>query len=120
MIQELQSVQAPDVVQGLKERDSVGRRGDARTPDQDKETQDHGKEKLTPAQIEGVVHELNDVVKLLNTRLSFSIDKETHRTVVKVMDADTQKVIRQIPAEEVMRVSQRINELLGILVDETA
>ncbi len=67
-----------------------------------------------------VVSELNDVAKVLQTNLQFSVDEETKRIVVKVLDADTQKVIRQIPPEDVMKMSARIQELLGLLFDQTA
>jgi flagellar protein FlaG len=67
-----------------------------------------------------VVSELNDVAKVLQTNLQFSVDEKTKRIVVKVLDADTQKVIRQIPPEDVMKMSARIQELLGILFDQTA
>ncbi|MDH3251262.1 MAG: flagellar protein FlaG [Ignavibacteria bacterium] len=67
-----------------------------------------------------VVSELNEVAKVLHTNLQFSIDEKTKKIVVKVLDADTQKVIRQIPPEEVMKMSARIQELLGVLFDQTA
>jgi flagellar protein FlaG len=67
-----------------------------------------------------VVSELNDVAKVLQTNLQFSIDEKTNKIVVKVLDADTQKVIRQIPPEDVMKMSARIQELLGILFDQMA
>ena len=67
-----------------------------------------------------VVRELSDLVKMLHTNLEFSVDEKTKKIIVKVMDADTQKVIRQIPPEEMMRISARVQELLGVLIDGTA
>ena len=81
--------------------------------------QNAAKQKLSPAQIDGVVKELNEAMKLINTSISFSVDKPTGKTVIKVMDSDTKKVIRQIPSEEMMRVAERITQLLGVLFDKT-
>ncbi len=74
----------------------------------------------TTTRTQHVVRELNELVKLLHTSLQFSIDDKTKRIIVKVMDADTQKVIRQIPPEEMMRISARVQELMGVLIDESA
>jgi len=74
--------------------------------------------KLSSQQVDALVKELNDTIRIINTRLSFSVDKVTKKTVVKVMDADTQEVIRQIPPEEMLRIAARITELLGVLFDE--
>jgi flagellar protein FlaG len=74
---------------------------------------------LAPEQVNAVVKELNDAIKIINTSISFSVDKVTGKTVIKVSDADTKQVIRQIPSEEMMRVAERITQLLGVLFDKT-
>ena len=62
--------------------------------------------------------ELNDAVKLFNTNISFSVDKDTGKTVIKVIDADTDEVLRQIPPEDALRIAAHIKELMGILYDD--
>jgi len=66
-----------------------------------------------------IVKELNEAVHVINTNLSFSVDQPTGETVIKVINADTKEVIRQIPAEEMLRVAARIKDLLGVLYDKT-
>ncbi len=39
----------------------------------------------------------------VDAELSFLMDRETRRFVVRLVDKDTRKVIRQIPAESVLR-----------------
>jgi flagellar protein FlaG len=56
------------------------------------------------------VKNLNDFVQNTQRELNFSIDEQTGRTVVKVIDPATQEVIRQIPAEEVLAVARRVAE----------
>ena len=43
--------------------------------------------------------------------LNFSIDKETESTVVKVTDMNTKKLVRQIPSEEFLKMSERLDDL---------
>jgi flagellar protein FlaG len=69
---------------------------------------------------ERVVEELNALMERLQTNLLFSIDDTTRRIVIKVIDANTQEVIRQIPPEETLRIASHISKLLGIFVNETA
>ena len=53
-----------------------------------------------------------------NRRLKFYVNEEIDRVVVKVIDAETDKVIKEIPAEEIQRLIARIKETIGLLVDE--
>jgi flagellar protein FlaG len=70
--------------------------------------------------LEKLVEELSQQLKVRNTSISFSIDDKTKSLVVKVIDSDSEKVIRQIPAEEALALRRRIQELLGALVDKEA
>lgn len=74
----------------------------------------------TEQNVQKVVKELNQYFRTTGTELNFSIDKATEKLVLKIVDSKTHEVIRQIPAEEVLRRSQHISELLGFLVDENA
>ncbi len=64
-----------------------------------------------------IVGEINDHLQMSNTELNFSVDKETEKMVLKVMNSKTGEVIRQIPADDALRIAARISKLLGILVD---
>lgn len=61
--------------------------------------------------IESAVNEISDFVNATNRQLEFSIDEKSERPVVKVTDSDTGEVIRQIPSEEVLALSERIKDL---------
>jgi flagellar protein FlaG len=74
---------------------------------------------VPPGQVDAIVKELNEAMRIINTSITFSVDKPTGKTVIRVMDADTKQVIRQIPSEEMMRVAERITQLLGVLFDKT-
>jgi flagellar protein FlaG len=72
------------------------------------------------AEVDSALRELNHAMRSLGTSLSFSVDGVTQQTVVTVTDAQTHEVIRQIPSADMLRVSQRITELLGVLFDRAA
>lgn len=76
--------------------------------------------KLPGREVQKVVRELNSALQPFNTELSFTVDKETDSTVIKIVDSETQEVVRQIPAEEQLRIASRIRKLLGLLIDGNA
>ncbi|MBU0926290.1 MAG: flagellar protein FlaG [Spirochaetes bacterium] len=73
-----------------------------------------------PVSMDAILGELVDVSAAFNKRLSFSINEKLDQVVVKVIDTDTDKVIREIPPTELQHVHERIKEVLGILFDERA
>jgi len=62
---------------------------------------------LSQEEVLGAVRNLNDFVQKSRRELNFSVDDQTGRTVVKVIDRETKEVIRQIPAEEVLAAARR-------------
>jgi flagellar protein FlaG len=52
--------------------------------------------------------------------LRFSVDEDTGITVVKLIDTETQTVLRQIPTPEVIEISKALDKLQGLLVKEKA
>jgi len=56
---------------------------------------------------------------MCDRKLQFRVNKETNRIVVKVIDANTDKVIREIPSEAIQRLQARILETVGLLFDES-
>ena len=55
-----------------------------------------------------------------NTTVQFTVDDATGRTIVSVIDAETKEVVRQIPAEDVMKVARSMSRLQGLLFNGKA
>jgi len=63
------------------------------------------------------VEELNHNIKMFNSQLSFSVDDNTGKTVIKVSERETNKVIREIPPEALLRLASKLNEIIGMMFD---
>lgn len=72
------------------------------------------------ATLTGAVKKLNDYVAPALQTIQFSIDQESERIVVKVVDTATQKVLRQIPNEEVLAITKTLDKLQGLVIRQTA
>lgn len=70
------------------------------------------------AHISEAIEKLKHTGEIFNRRLDFRIHEETHRVVVKVIDTETDKVIKEIPPEQILQLAARIQEMIGLLVDE--
>lgn len=66
------------------------------------------------------VKTINETFKTINSSVRFSIDPDTQRQVVKVMDMDTDTVIRQFPSEEVLSIAKALDKLQGLLIKDKA
>ncbi len=53
-----------------------------------------------------------------NVGLNFSVHESTGRTIVKVIDKETEKLIREIPSEELLNMADKMGEMIGILFDK--
>ncbi|HEH9426922.1 flagellin [Aeromonas sobria] len=73
------------------------------------------------------VQKLQDFGASQGWTVSFSMEQDLNKVVIKVVDADTKSVIRQIPSEELLAINKRIQALregefgasskLGLLLD---
>lgn len=68
------------------------------------------------ASIQDVVNSANR--KMEHTRCEYSYHKETKRVSIKVINDETDEVIREIPPEKSLKMLQKMWEMAGILVDE--
>lgn len=68
----------------------------------------------------GAVKKLNEHVAPALQTIEFYLDQESKRMIVKVVDTETQKVLRQIPNEEVVAMSKTLDKLQGLVIRQTA
>jgi flagellar protein FlaG len=87
-------------------------------------SQDHGPAAasepvvLGPKDLQHAIVQMNELVKVTNHRLSFSMDYETNDVIVKVIDVETEKVIKELPAAELQKLHKSIREAVGLLFDK--
>ncbi|MGE6169142.1 flagellar protein FlaG [Aeromonas media] len=63
------------------------------------------------ADIEKQVQNLQEFGQSQGWTVNFSVEKELDQVVIKVMDAETKSMIRQIPSEELIAINKRIQAL---------
>ena len=73
-----------------------------------------------PADLKTAIRDLQRVSEAFNRRLSFSLNEKLGQVIVKVIDNDTDMVVREIPPTELQHVYERIREVIGLLFDKSA
>jgi flagellar protein FlaG len=103
----LKSAGVPEML--MKEAGRATERRDARVPaDPEPNREDIVRQART----------LEETVKAFNHRIRLTVNEEIGQVIIKVVDARTDKVIKEIPAEEIQRMTAKIREMIGLLVDE--
>ncbi|MDR0565049.1 MAG: flagellar protein FlaG [Azoarcus sp.] len=70
--------------------------------------------------VENSVKQLNEFIRPYVTSLQFSVDKDLGKVVVKIMDSETDEVIKQIPSEEVLALTKALSKVSGLFVKQEA
>jgi flagellar protein FlaG len=72
------------------------------------------------AEMENAVKTLNKFTEMAAQDVRFSIDEESGKTIVKVVDVATQTVLRQIPNMEALSISRSLDKMRGLLLRDSA
>ena len=67
---------------------------------------------------EKYLQDILNMTQIFNRKLKFSIDRELDKVIVKVVDSQTNRVIKEIPPKELIRLYSSLKEAIGLLVDE--
>lgn len=71
------------------------------------------------ANLREAIQRLNDMMRESSRNLNFSMDEATDRVVITVKNANTGEVVRQIPDATFLRVSHNLENLKGVLLNES-
>lgn len=72
------------------------------------------------AQVKEAVKNINDSLQTLAQGVVFSIDEKSNSTIVKVIDQETQEVLRQIPSKEALEIARALGSVSGMLIKQKA
>ncbi|TDQ36693.1 flagellar protein FlaG [Thiopseudomonas denitrificans] len=66
-------------------------------------------------QLEELAEDIQQATRVMQRNLNFSVDDSTGFTVIKVTDALSGDVIRQMPTEDALRLAERLDEMRSLL-----
>ena len=76
-----------------------------------------GAQKAQTPDLKQTAAQLEQISLAFDRRLKFVIDQHSREVIIKVIDNETDKVIKELPPEELRRLHNRISETIGFLFD---
>jgi len=64
------------------------------------------------------VKQANKALEGTNRRFEYSVHEQTKTLMIKVINSDTDEIIREIPPEKILDLIAKLWELAGLIVDE--
>ncbi|WP_435274296.1 flagellar protein FlaG [Psychrobium sp. nBUS_13] len=77
-------------------------------------------EDIPKEQLEVLAEKLQEFVGSLNKGLQFSVDEDSGRDVIKVIDRETEEIVRQYPSEEVLELVAKLSDAAGNFINSQA
>ena len=71
-------------------------------------------------QVEAAVKAVKEFIQPMASNLAFEMDDDSGRTVIKITEASSGELIRQIPSEEMLEIAKALDRLQGLLVKQKA
>jgi flagellar protein FlaG len=68
--------------------------------------------------IDDVLAYLNNEMRMRSRQLKFGVDRQSNTTVIQVVRTDTGAVIRQIPSQQLLDLTNNLEQLKGLIFDE--
>lgn len=62
------------------------------------------------------IQKLSDVV--MGRKVQFNVNQELNQVVVRIVDPQTDAVIKEIPSADIQKLKVRIRQAIGVLFDE--
>ena len=73
-----------------------------------------------PIDVKEAVEKLSKLARSQQKYVNFSVDEETHSTVIKIFQSETGELIKQFPVEEILAMIAFIRKNIGWLIDSKA
>lgn len=70
--------------------------------------------------LESAVADIQSFVQTVKRGLDFNVDDSSGEVVVKVIDTDSGKLIRQIPSEELLKLAERLEDIRSLMFEAKA
>ena len=85
-----------------------------------KQEQEQRDPKKQAEEIQEAADKLNKTSVIFDRSLRFKVHTKTNETMVSVVDINSDKVIREIPAKEVLDLVSKMRDYLGMIFDKKA
>ena len=84
--------------------------------------QEDQKQDATPhpsaALVDKLIQEVNEMMLGRSTHFEYKIHEKSGEVIVKLIDDETDEVVKEIPSEKMVELMSNLRELIGLCLDE--
>lgn len=73
-----------------------------------------------PLSLQQLAGQLNQNIGMTGQQVQFSVDKDTGKAVLRVTDAESGALLRQIPGDEALEMARILDRMQGVLIRQKA
>lgn len=82
--------------------------------------QEEEEAKATPEMMKAAAKAANDLARVFNTDIKFEVHEATHLEMMRIVDARSGAVIKEIPPSAVLDMIGKLWDTIGLVVDKKA
>ncbi len=75
---------------------------------------------MTSQDVMEVLDSFQDMSKTIQTKLNFTVHEENHEIIIKVIDKESNQLIRQFPSDEMLNLQDKMRDMAGFLFNANA
>jgi flagellar protein FlaG len=77
-------------------------------------------DQMTSRDVKDVLESFQDLSNTIQTKLNFTVHEENNEIVIKVIDKESNKLIRQFPSDEMLNLQDKMRDMAGFLFNANA
>lgn len=85
-----------------------------------KEKTGQASSEMTSQDVKEFLESFQDMSKTIHTKLNFTVHEENHEIIIKVIDKESNQLIRQFPSDEMLSLQDKMRDLAGFLFNANA
>ena len=76
------------------------------------------RENVPKDEVNQAINEIKQQMSDIGRKINFSVDEDLNIVIIKVVNKDTEEIVRQLPSEEVVEIARNIQENKGLIFQE--
>jgi len=79
---------------------------------------DDRKEQADMGSMQRLADMANENINRFSRDIEFTVDRETDKVIIKVIDRESKQLIRQVPPEQLLKLTEKMEEIQGLIFSD--
>ena len=107
-----------EILPGSETKERTNVKAEKAAKEEEKTVNSEDQKKQENIDISVAMERVAGTAKLFDRKIELEVDNEANMVIVKLVDNETDEVIRQVPPEELVELSKHATDLKGLLINK--